>query len=251
MWIATSTVSYIFFDPQTSPAHQDHIIAHEFAHVLAGHRGSSTLPTPDAGGLLNLLDPALIRAVLGRTDYAHHDEQEAEMVASFLQEHANSYHPPTRSALGRPVGQWLTNCRRPGGLGADPERAERRARELAEIDEDWNPGWPADWQRLYVGVRALLADGATLAGIVPGVTVRGEDTGRWLTRQREHTVWAKLQDGQRDKLTGIGVEPMPAPAPQKPAKAAHSASGAFGRGIGRPTPVQGTHGVGDRPSGAR
>ena len=97
MWIATSTVSYIFFDPRTSPAHQDHIIAHEFAHILAGHHGSSTLPTPDAGGLLNLLDPALIRAVLGRTDYTHHDEQEAEMVGSFLQEHANSYRPPTRS----------------------------------------------------------------------------------------------------------------------------------------------------------
>ncbi|MGY4936201.1 hypothetical protein ACWD7T_34990 [Streptomyces sp. 900116325] len=97
MWIATSTVSYVFYDPETSQAHQDHIIGHEFAHMLKGHRGSTTLPTPDAGGLLSLLDPALVRAVLGRTDYEEHDEKEAEMVGSFLKLHANSYRPPTTS----------------------------------------------------------------------------------------------------------------------------------------------------------
>ncbi|MFD7561008.1 helicase associated domain-containing protein, partial [Streptomyces sp. NPDC059835] len=36
------------------------------------------------------------------------------------------------------VGQWLTNVRRPGGLGKDPVRAERRAAALAAIDEDRN-----------------------------------------------------------------------------------------------------------------
>ncbi|MFJ9963911.1 M48 family metalloprotease [Streptomyces avermitilis] len=101
MWIATRTASYVFYDPDTSPAHQDHIIAHEFGHMLKGHRGSRTLPTPDAGGLLTLLDPALIQAVLGRTDYAQHDEQEAEMVGSYLQEHANSYRPPSSQGLWR------------------------------------------------------------------------------------------------------------------------------------------------------
>jgi hypothetical protein len=97
MWISTSTVSYIFFDPETSPAHQDHIIGHEFAHMLKGHRGSTTLPRPAAGGLLGLLDPALVKSVLGRTDYTEHDEQEAEMVGSFLKAHTNSYRPPARS----------------------------------------------------------------------------------------------------------------------------------------------------------
>jgi hypothetical protein len=139
--------------------------------------------------------------------------------------------PRPVTALGRPVGQWLTNCRRPGSLGADPERAERRARELAEIDVDWNPAWPADWQRLYTAVRGLLAEGAPLADIVPGVTVRGEEAGRWLARQRERSVWVKLSDGQREKLTGIGVEPLPAPAPEKAVKARTGASGAFERGI--------------------
>ncbi|MGC3001427.1 hypothetical protein ACPF8X_24400 [Streptomyces sp. G35A] len=97
MWIATNTVSYLFYDPETSPAHQDHIIAHEFAHILKGHGGSTTLPEPAAGGLLGLLDPSLVKAVLGRTDYSERDEQEAEMVGSFLKAHTNSYRPPARS----------------------------------------------------------------------------------------------------------------------------------------------------------
>ncbi len=53
-------------------------------------------------------------------------------------------------ALDKPVGQWLTNLRRPGGLGKDPERAARRAQQLAAIDPHWNPGqlgWTVDWQR--------------------------------------------------------------------------------------------------------
>jgi hypothetical protein len=135
------------------------------------------------------------------------------------------------TALGRPVGQWLTNCRRPDDLGTDPERAKRRARQLAEVDPDWNPGWPADWQRHYTAVCGLLADGATLEELLPGVTIRSEDTGRWLQRQREHAAWAKLSDGQREKLTGIGVEPLPAPTPQKAVKPRTGTLGAFERGI--------------------
>ncbi|MFE3704539.1 hypothetical protein ACFXPE_03310, partial [Streptomyces scopuliridis] len=97
MWIATADMSYVFYDPETSPAHQDHIIAHEFAHMLKGHRGARTLPTPDGGGLLNLLDPALITAVLGRTDYAEFDERDAETVGSFLQAYVISHSPPPQS----------------------------------------------------------------------------------------------------------------------------------------------------------
>lgn len=106
MWISTATVSYLFYDPETSPAHQDHIIAHELAHALMGHRGSTVLPTPDGGGLLSLLDPEFIQAVLGgsseitalgRTDYTETDEFDAEMVGSLLQQHAIAYRPPSGS----------------------------------------------------------------------------------------------------------------------------------------------------------
>ncbi|MEV5283329.1 helicase associated domain-containing protein [Streptomyces sp. NPDC051994] len=68
--------------------------------------------------------------------------------------------PRHATALDKPVGQWLTNIRRPGGLGKDPVRAD----QLAAIDRDWNPaalGWTVDWQRHHVGLAALLRDGAT------------------------------------------------------------------------------------------
>ncbi|MEU0275770.1 hypothetical protein [Streptomyces sp. NPDC006307] len=82
--------------------------------------------------------------------------------------------------MGRPIGQWLSNCRRPGALSAE------RATQFAAIDRDWCPAWPIDWQRHYAGVKALIVDGGAAADeITPGVTVHGADVGRWLVRQRE------------------------------------------------------------------
>ncbi|MCB5181869.1 DEAD/DEAH box helicase [Streptomyces antimicrobicus] len=123
-------------------------------------------------------------------------------------------------AVGRPVGQWLSNCRRPGAL--TPERAA----QLAAIDPDWNPDWPIDWQRHYAGVRALVtAGGAAVDEITPGVTVHGADVGRWLQRQRE--TWRELSPAQRERLTALGVtEPEPAPTPTSGGRAA-----AWNRGL--------------------
>ncbi|MCG3040042.1 Helicase associated domain protein [Streptomyces sp. S1A] len=116
--------------------------------------------------------------------------------------------PRTAVAHGRPIGQWLTNCRRPGGLGKNPARAAQRAARLAQIDPDWNPaenGWTVDWQRQYAAVRACIDGGATLEEIRPGVTVGGEDIGLWLARQR--TQWKRLADGQRERLKALGIQP--------------------------------------------
>ncbi|WP_327425362.1 helicase associated domain-containing protein [Streptomyces sp. NBC_01707] len=120
--------------------------------------------------------------------------------------------PRHATALDRPVGQWLTNLRRPGGLGKDPERAARRAQQLAAIDPDWNPGqlgWTVDWQRHYTGLTALLAGGAGLEEIVPGVTHRGDDIGRWLARQARD--WAQLNPEQQHRLGEAGVKPAVRP----------------------------------------
>ncbi|WP_336444819.1 DEAD/DEAH box helicase [Mangrovactinospora gilvigrisea] len=46
---------------------------------------------------------------------------------------------------GVKVGHFLSNLRRAGALDGYPDRAKA----LAAIDKDWNPGWPADWQRHY------------------------------------------------------------------------------------------------------
>ncbi|MEV5281736.1 hypothetical protein [Streptomyces sp. NPDC051993] len=55
-----------------------------------------------------------------------------------------------------------------------------------------------NWQRHHVGLQALLAGGATLAEIVPGVTCRGDDIGRWFTTQQGD--WHRLNDEQRKRL---------------------------------------------------
>ncbi|WP_371794053.1 helicase associated domain-containing protein, partial [Streptomyces sp. NBC_01718] len=120
--------------------------------------------------------------------------------------------PRHATALGKPVGQWLTNLRRPGGLGKDPERAARRAEQLTAIDPDWNPGglgWTVDWQRHYTGLRVLLAGSAGLEEIVPGVTHHGDDIGRWLARQQRD--WTLLNEEQRRRLVELGVKPAVRP----------------------------------------
>ncbi|WP_376024158.1 DEAD/DEAH box helicase [Streptomyces virginiae] len=105
------------------------------------------------------------------------------------------------------IGQWLTNIRRPGGLGKDPVRAERRAAQLAAVDPDWNPaalGWTVDWQRHYTYLTQLLTEGARPAAIVPGVTRHGEDIGRWLAAQRRN--WGRLGAEQQRRLGVLGVK---------------------------------------------
>ncbi|MGY1456973.1 Helicase associated domain protein [Streptomyces sp. SS8] len=135
-------------------------------------------------------------------------EENLAAARAYFAVHGTLCAPRTAVAEGRPIGQWLTNCRRPQGLGKDPERAAQRAARLAQIDPDWNPaekGWTVDWQRQYAAVRACIDGGATLEEIRPGVTVGGEDVGLWLARQR--TGWQQLADGQRERLEALGVHP--------------------------------------------
>ncbi|MQS34585.1 DEAD/DEAH box helicase [Streptomyces katsurahamanus] len=128
--------------------------------------------------------------------------------------------PRHATALDIPIGQWLTNVRRPGGLGKDPGRARRRADQLAAIDPDWNPrehGWTVDWQRHHAHLKQLLAGGARLKDVVPGVTRHGEDVGRWLASQRRD--WDRLIEEQRRRLGELGVNKA-VRAHKAPAKAA-------------------------------
>ncbi|MFH7600473.1 helicase associated domain-containing protein [Streptomyces racemochromogenes] len=79
---------------------------------------------------------------------------------AYFELHGTLAAPRHATALDKPVGQWLTNVRRPGGLGKDPVRTKRRAEALAALDEDWNPGdddhgWTVDWQRHYAYLRAV------------------------------------------------------------------------------------------------
>ncbi|MFD7399381.1 Helicase associated domain protein [Streptomyces virginiae] len=131
---------------------------------------------------------------------------------AYHQLHGTLAAPRGATILDIAIGQWLTNIRRPGGLGKDPVRAARRAAQLAAIDPDWNPamlGWTVDWQRHYTYLAQLLAEGARLAAIVPGVTQHGEDIGRWFASQRRN--WDRLNEEQRRRLATLGVGPQKAP----------------------------------------
>ena len=71
------------------------------------------------------------------------DQGFAENLAAaraYYQLHGTLCAPRHATMLDRAVGQWLTNIRRPEGLGKDPVRARRRTEELVAIDRDWNPG---------------------------------------------------------------------------------------------------------------
>ncbi|MEU1312682.1 toxin [Streptomyces cinnamoneus] len=117
MWLATDVADIIVVEANTSRLHRDHIIAHELAHMLCGHRDSTG---PDPTGLAYLfpnLDPQRVREMLGRTSYSNAEEQEAETVASLLLERVTR--PPKESRWDVP-----------------PVDAET----VARIDHSLNPG---------------------------------------------------------------------------------------------------------------
>ncbi|MFF4433834.1 Helicase associated domain protein [Streptomyces sp. NPDC001513] len=129
---------------------------------------------------------------------------------AYYELHGTLAAPRGAAVLDVAIGQYLTNIRRPGGLGKEPGRARRRAAALAAIDPDWNPreqGWTVDWQRHYAYLGQALAAGARLADVVPGVTRHGEDVGRWLAAQRRN--WDQLNKEQQRRLGEHGVKKAP------------------------------------------
>jgi hypothetical protein len=86
LWIATDTMDLICYESDTTRPHQDHIILHELSHVLCDHFPAS-LPTKT---LLPDLDPAMVRAVLGRAGYSTDEEREAETLASLIRQRATT-----------------------------------------------------------------------------------------------------------------------------------------------------------------
>ncbi|MEU1377937.1 Helicase associated domain protein [Streptomyces triculaminicus] len=157
------------------------------------------------------------------------DERFQENLAAarvYFEEHWTLCAPRSASAMDRPVGQWLSNLRRPGALADKPEWEAA----LQAVDKDWNPSWSAEWQRHYAVVREMLAEESILAYVEPGVTVHGMDIGKWLAKQRKPDVWAALSDGQRERLEAVGVVPL-AQAPEVPAEPSTAPASAFERGI--------------------
>ncbi|WP_369686749.1 helicase associated domain-containing protein [Streptomyces sp. HUAS CX7] len=94
-----------------------------------------------------------------------------------------------------------------------------------------------DWQRHYATLKTLAAKDGRLGDVEPGTVVHGMDVGRWLATQRQD--WPQLSDGQRERLTQLGVEPAPRPVPAQAGagdtaageRPSGSRSAAFERGV--------------------
>ncbi|MFE0203920.1 Helicase associated domain protein [Streptomyces sp. NPDC058985] len=141
-------------------------------------------------------------------------QENLEAAKAYYDQHWTLCAPRSATMVDRPVGQWLSNLRRPGALDGHPDWKTA----LEAVDEDWNPPWPADWQRHYAALRELVRDEDGQAGgteVLPGVTVHGMDIGKWLAKQRTPKVWQALHDGQRERLEQLGIAPEPV-APAKP-----------------------------------
>ncbi|GAA2247133.1 DEAD/DEAH box helicase [Streptomyces amakusaensis] len=152
-------------------------------------------------------------------------QENLEAAKAYYEQHWTLCAPRSATMLDRPVGQWLSNLRRPGALEARPEwRAA-----LEAVDEHWDPAWPAEWQRHYAALRELLADEEDRSEVLPGFTVHGMDIGKWQAKQRQHTAWTQMTDGQRALLEQLGVVPLP-PEPE-PAKTPKTAMSAFEKGV--------------------
>ncbi|MGW2815594.1 hypothetical protein [Streptomyces sp. NPDC001415] len=59
--------------------------------------------------------------------------------------------------------------------------------------------------RHHLGLKALLTEWALLTDIVPGVTWRGDDIGRWLTRRERD--FGRLNTEQQKRLAELVVRP--------------------------------------------
>ncbi|MFE9447020.1 toxin [Streptomyces sp. NPDC006739] len=90
MWVAARDEDLIFYDANTTGAHQEHIILHELGHIICCHRGAGWLDEASARLLFPNLDPDLVRDMLLRATYDDVQEQEAEIIAYLLSQRVGS-----------------------------------------------------------------------------------------------------------------------------------------------------------------
>jgi hypothetical protein len=106
LWISTERADYIVYEQETSVLHQEHIILHELSHLLCGHTGHAEFSTEHLDRLFPTLDRTTVGRVLGRACYSSEEEQEAEILASLILQHASLHHAsraPHRGATADPA----------------------------------------------------------------------------------------------------------------------------------------------------
>jgi hypothetical protein len=103
-----------------------------------------------------------------------------------------------------PIGRWLSAQRSAAGrTPQDGGLTDSRRKRLEEVDPQWCPPWPVQWQRRYRIAHAHTANGGTLLDLPSGHLIAGEDIGHWAREQQ--ATWARLQARQREMLTTLGI----------------------------------------------
>lgn len=88
IWLATDDADYVFYERNTSPLHQRHIICHEIGHVIQGHTATRTLDPSWARLLMPELNQHQTVRILGRDTYSTDNEYEAELIATLILQRA-------------------------------------------------------------------------------------------------------------------------------------------------------------------
>lgn len=86
VWVALPNADYVFYEPDTSLLHRDHIVLHELGHLLQELEPTESMDEAVLRELFPGLDVDVVRRVLGRTSYSAVEEQEAELIATMVTE---------------------------------------------------------------------------------------------------------------------------------------------------------------------
>ena len=86
VWVAGPSVDVIFYERETSPLHQEHIILHELCHLLCDHRLTLVSDADYTRLLFSDLHPGTVQHLLQRVGYSTEEECEAELLASLILE---------------------------------------------------------------------------------------------------------------------------------------------------------------------
>lgn len=107
LWLRFDDLDLIVIARTTSELHRRHIVLHEYAHLLLGHRGLSGTAT----ALVPHLAPRTVARLMGRTVFDTAEERDAEQFAIDLGRliatrgpQAEDHHPSVVSRLADVVG---------------------------------------------------------------------------------------------------------------------------------------------------
>ncbi len=85
VWVANERTDYLFYAQDAPRPHQEHIVLHELAHLLCGHKSGPAQVELLRTLLFPHLDPTRVRSALGRARYDTRQEREAELLATLIE----------------------------------------------------------------------------------------------------------------------------------------------------------------------